>query len=436
MDGDQVTAVATGAKPAPLRRNRDFTLLWSGQATSLLGTQVSTIAYPLLILAVTGSAAQAGLVASASLVGMLAFLLPAGVAADRYPRKRVMVIASLIQMIVGATVVPAILTHHVYVLHLAAVGAIQGVAAAYYQGASRGATRRIVPAEQLNEAMAATQVRDRGALMLGPPLGGGLFSLARFLPFAADSFSFGAIAVAAALMRKPLDPAARPDREPLRRSVTKGVKFVLQQPFLRMCAIWTAILNGVALGVRLTIIVLARNRGATPAEIGTLFTISASCGLAGALLAVRLTKLAGGRLLVLTCSWLFPACAIGMFFAPSVWIIAVLGGVTGFALMPVNVLLTAYSARITPDHLQAQVGNALLLCYSSLSSFSPAIFGALTDKIGAYPVIITAAGIYGAIALWLQFNRQLYQLDQKAGAGPGAAARGRHRARHALRKKG
>jgi MFS family permease len=415
VDGDQVTDIPAGAKPVPLRRNRDFTLLWTGQATSTLGSQISTIAYPLLILVTTGSAAEAGIVASAAMIGMLVFLLPAGVTADRYPRKRIMVIASLAEMIVVGTVVPTVLTHHVYILQLAAVGAIEGIASAFYQGASRGATRRIVAPEQLPEAMGATQARDRAALMLGPPAGGALFSLARALPFAFDSLSFGAIGLAAALLRKPLDPASVPAREPLRRNVTNGIRFVAQQPFLRMFALWSAMLNGVAIGVRLTIVVLARNRGATPVEIGTLFTISAACGLAGALVAARLTKLTSGRLLILTCSWLFAACAIGMFFAPSVWVIAVLGGITGFALMPVNVLLSARSALITPDHLQAQVGNAMLLCYSSLSSFSPAVFGALTDKIGAYSVIIMAAVIYAVIALWLTFNRQLHQLGGRKG---------------------
>jgi MFS family permease len=379
----------------------------------MLGTQISALAYPLLILAATGSAAQAGIVASVTLIGTLVFLLPAGVTADRYPRKRIMVTASLVQMAAGATVVPAVLTHHVYLIHLAAVGCIQGIAAAFYLGASRGATRRIVAREQLPEAMAATQARDRAATMLGPPAGGALFGAARSLPFAVDSASFGAIALAAALIRKPVDPDRPPAREPLGRSVTKGIRFIAGQPFLRMFAIWTSLLNGVVFGIRLTIIVLARNRGATPFEIGTLFTISAGCGLAGALLAVRLSRLGGPRRLTLISAWLFPACAVGMFFAPSVWVIAALAGVTGFAIMPVNVLMSARSAQITPHHLQAQTGNALQLCYQGLASFTPAIFGALTDKVGAYPVIIVAAVIYGALAIWLQFNRELHHLGDR-----------------------
>lgn len=443
MDGDRITEIAPTTKPVPLHRNRDFNLLWTGQAASLFGSQVSALAYTLLILAVTGSAAQAGIVASVTLLGTLVFLLPAGVIADRFRRKQIMVIASLIQMLAGATVVPAVLSHHVYLIHLAAVGAIQGIASAFYQGASRGATRRIVSPEQLPEAMAATQARDRVTTMLGPPAGGALFDAARSLPFAVDSASFGAIALAAAAMRKPLDPENLPAREPLGRSITKGMRFIAQQPFLRLFAIWTSLLNGVVFGIRLTIIVLARNHGATSVEIGTLFTISAGCGLAGALVAVRLSKLAGPRLLTLISAWLFPVCAVGMFFAPSVWVIAALAGVTGFAIMPVNVIMSARSAQITPHHLQAQAGNALQLCYQSLSSFTPALFGALTDKIGAYRVIIVAAAIYGGLAIWLQFNRELHQLSatppaaETSGDARQQQRPGRRRSpKHAHRRKG
>lgn len=413
MDGDPVTGAAEETGDVPLRRNRDFNLLWTGQAASALGSQMSEVAYPLLVLAFTGSAAKAGIVASAMLAGTLLLLLPAGVVADRYPRKRIMVIASLAQMIVVATVVPAVLTRHVFLIHLAAVGLIQGAAFAFYQGASRGATRRIVTSRQLPHAMARTAARDKAATLLGPPAGGALFGVARFLPFACDSVSFAAIALAAALLRKPLDPERTgPERrQPLLRSVTRGLRYSLSQPFLRMLVIWAAVINSVVIGVRLTVIVLARNHGATPVEVGALFSISAVGGLVGAMVAVRLTRLAGGRSLALIASWSFPASAIGMALAPWLWLIAAMAAVIGFAIMPVNVLLLSRAAQLTPDDLQAQTGNAMELCYTSLSSFTPALFGALTDKLGAYAVILIAAGIYAVVAVWLHVNKELYQLN-------------------------
>src|SRR6185312_1795540 len=75
----------------PLHRNRDFLLLWSGQAISQLGSQVSLVAYPLLVLAVTGSPAKAGIVAFARNIPIAALALPAGMLADRVNRRRLMV---------------------------------------------------------------------------------------------------------------------------------------------------------------------------------------------------------------------------------------------------------------------------------------------------------------------------------------------------------
>jgi hypothetical protein len=58
-------SAGSAARNVPLRRNRDFMLLWSGQVVSTVGMRVSALAYPLLVLYLTGSPLQADLVASA-----------------------------------------------------------------------------------------------------------------------------------------------------------------------------------------------------------------------------------------------------------------------------------------------------------------------------------------------------------------------------------
>ena len=365
------------------------------------------------MLAATGSAAQAGLVSGATLVGTLVMLLPAGVIADRYPRKRILVLTSLTQLVVVATVVPATLTHHVYLAHLAVVGLLQGAASAFYIGASRGAIRRVVPPAQLRDALSSVQARDQAVALIGPPGGGFLFGIARFLPFACDAVSFGAIAIAAALLRVSIDPppSAAP-RLPVRRSVTIGLRFVLKQPFLRTVVIWGAAVNAVAAGMMLMVIVLARQRGGTSGEIGFLLSVNAACGLAGSLAAPRLIKLAGGRRLALLTSWLLPCCGAGIAFAPYLWLIAVLGRVTTLTNMPVNFLLTSHPTRITPHDLQAQTANPIQLCWNSISWIAPPAFGALADQLGPRTAIVIAAGLYAVTAAWLQVSQNLYQLDE------------------------
>ena len=91
------------ASPVPLRRNRDFVLLQSGQLLSNLGTQLTVIAYPLLVLALTGSPAKAGFVGFARFLPRALFALPAGLLADHWNRKRLMVGADAVRVVaVGA----------------------------------------------------------------------------------------------------------------------------------------------------------------------------------------------------------------------------------------------------------------------------------------------------------------------------------------------
>src|SRR5215470_4790037 len=82
----------TVKRPTPLWRNRDYVLLLSGQLVSSVGTQVSMLAFPLLVLAITHSPAQAGIVAALRGLPYALFILPAGALIDRWDRKRVMIL--------------------------------------------------------------------------------------------------------------------------------------------------------------------------------------------------------------------------------------------------------------------------------------------------------------------------------------------------------
>ena len=83
----------------PSGRNRDFLLLQAGQLLSEAGTHSAAIAYPMLVLAVTGSAAQAGVVGFARALSLTLFALPAGVVADRWNRRRLMIAADGVRVL-------------------------------------------------------------------------------------------------------------------------------------------------------------------------------------------------------------------------------------------------------------------------------------------------------------------------------------------------
>src|SRR5918992_4843122 len=90
---DPETETPPGQAPPPLRRNRDFLLLWTGQVASTVGTRASSVAFPLLVLALTGSPSRAGLVAFAQTLPFPLLFLAAGVVVDRVDRKRLLLVA-------------------------------------------------------------------------------------------------------------------------------------------------------------------------------------------------------------------------------------------------------------------------------------------------------------------------------------------------------
>ena len=210
----------------PLRRNRDFVLLQTGQLLSNVGTQSTAIAYSLLVLALTRSAADAGIVASTRSLGQVLWMLPAGLAADRRSRRRLMIGADGLRLAALAALGAAVLTHHVALWAIALVAFVEGSGSAVFAAAQGGALRGVVAPTQL-PAAAATQTGRQAAVQLaGPPLGGALFGLGRALPFLVDAGSYLASTVSLLAMRTPFQEERQRDPAPLRRRITEGFRFL------------------------------------------------------------------------------------------------------------------------------------------------------------------------------------------------------------------
>src|SRR5919201_2146616 len=110
-----------------LWRNRDFMLLWCGQVVSTVGTRVTNIAFPLLVLAETHSPAKAGIVGFTQTLPYMLFYLPAGALVDRWNRKRIMLAADAGRALALASVA--------VVLAFGSLSFAQIIAAAFIEGA-------------------------------------------------------------------------------------------------------------------------------------------------------------------------------------------------------------------------------------------------------------------------------------------------------------
>ena len=124
-----------------LRRNRDFMLLQTGQLLSNIGTRLTSFAYPLLVLALTGSAAMAGFVLFARTIPHALFALPAGVVADRWDRKWLMIGADAVRVVaVSVLVVVVALGSDAFWL-ISVIAFVEGVGSAFFIAAYPGSVR-------------------------------------------------------------------------------------------------------------------------------------------------------------------------------------------------------------------------------------------------------------------------------------------------------
>ena len=143
----------------PLRRNRDFLLLQAGQLLSTLGANMSAIAYPLLALATTGSAAKTGYVGAVQFAPLVLLSPLAGVAADRYDRRRLMIASDAVGAVALGTLAAAALTHHVAYWLILVVAIVDCCAAVVFRAGMSGAFRAVVPQPQLADASSISLAR-------------------------------------------------------------------------------------------------------------------------------------------------------------------------------------------------------------------------------------------------------------------------------------
>lgn len=291
----------------PLRRNRDFVLLWSGEALSQLGSQASTVAFPLLVLSLTGSPAKAGLVGLAKWLPLAVTALPAGVAADRFDRKRLMIWSDAIRALLLASIPVALWVGRPTFIQVASVAFVDGCLFTARYVAERGALAQVVPAAQLPDAVARNEARFFVANIVGPPLGGLLFAAGRALPFVADALSYAASMMTVAATRATFQLASRVSRRERAGGVMDGLRWLWGAPFFRTTALLFAFGNPLYAGLYLLAILLAKHHGASSAAVGAMFAVVGAGGLVGALMASRLMRQVRARTALVGEAWLVGA---------------------------------------------------------------------------------------------------------------------------------
>jgi hypothetical protein len=371
-------------------------LLQVGQLLSNAGTQSTSIAYPLLVLAVTDSAAKTGVVLFARTLPTALLSLPAGLAADHWNRKRLMIAADGVRVLAVAGLAATLLLDGIVFWAIPLVAFIEGAGTAFFSAAHAGALRAVVPSRQLPAAAGAQTGRQAAVALGGPPLGGALFGLARAAPFVLDAASYAFSTVSLLLMRTPFQEERGPDLSRLRSRLAEGFRFLWGHPFLRTCALLFGLANFVGPGLLLAVVVIGTRQGLSGGEVGLLVAAFGACLLLGSFLSPLVRRLLPVRAVLLLELWAWLGCAIFL-IKPSVYVLTAGLLPTALAIPSTDSVVHGYRIAMTPDRLLGRAESVRTTISLLIAPLGPLAAGFLLGVVSARATI----GFFAAFALVL-----------------------------------
>ncbi|MFJ6837197.1 MFS transporter [Streptomyces sp. NPDC091209] len=434
----EATTAASQAAPAavPLRANREFRLLWVGQALSDFGTSMTALVLPLALLSSGYSTSATSTIGTAVLVTAMVLRMPAGYLTDHYSHRRLMLAADLARLVTVATVAVWTYLDRLPIALAVVTVVVAQVGVELFRPSQNATVRRVVPAAQLGTAISLNQARAYAAGIVAPAVAGLLIAASLWLPFAIDAVTYAVSALCVLALYRSLrraeaarsaraggaaDRAADPKkaqeaqeaqegsggakaapRERFLPRLTAGLRYVVRDPFLRTVAGLAAGENFAfqALAYALLLGIGREHNGA--AAVGLAMSAAAVTGLTGSLIAPFLQR----RLRMQTVMAAGPALAAVMLALA--WYtgsgIAFAAGYSALCLLtPVNgAVFGTILATTVPENIYGRTTTALGFTTEILQPLGPLTAGVLLAYLslsGTAALFALAFALLAAVAL-------------------------------------
>ncbi|REE96360.1 MFS transporter [Thermomonospora umbrina] len=373
-------------------RDRAYRRLWTGQAVSFVGFNVTAVAVPVQVYDMTGSSFWVGVLGLVNLVPLIGFGLWGGAVADHMDRRRLLFLASCVTWV--ATLL-LLLQALLDLENLALIMVVVAVQASGFAVASptRGAIiPRLLDRERVPAANTLNFTASQVGMLAGPLLAG--FMLARWsygAAYALDAVLF-TVGLYAALRLPPIPPLEDRTGSPGLRSVVEGLRYLMTQPVLLMSFVVDIIAMGVAMP-RALFPELADTRFGGEAAVGWLFGAIAIGSVLGGLLSGWIGRIhrQGVALVVSIVVWGLAIAAAGL--AHSLWLAVLLLAVGGAADLVSAVFRQTMLQTYAPDEMRGRMQGVFVVVVAGGPRLGDVRAGATASVTGA-----TASWVGGGVA--------------------------------------
>jgi MFS family permease len=374
---------------------------------------MSRLALPLLVLALTGSPAQAGLIAAAQTLPFIVLGLPAGALLDRVNRKVVMILCDIARCLIFGSVPVVWWLGQLTVVHLYVVALVHGTALVFFNIAQLAALPRVVPRAQLARAHSLNTASEGIASLISPGIGGFIISLGRTTPAGAalayliDSVSYLISAVMLGTIRAPFQAQrAGSSFGRLHQQILAGLQYIWARWDLRALVVVNGLHRMAFAPVQLAVVVLTTvGFGAEAWMVGLLFSAAGSGGLLASVVTpwLRARVSVGATMFGIMVVHTVALAVIATAPTPAVAAAGMFFG--GMMETMTGIVQVAYRLVVIPDEIQARVHSTYRLVSFTAVTFGTAAGGILLATIGPRLLLGVLAGIIGLLALGIALSR-------------------------------
>ncbi|GAA3921885.1 MFS transporter [Microbacterium invictum] len=387
---EDLTTAPADVSLGSLWRDRNFLTMWSGQALSQFGAQITELALPVLaVLLLHATEFEIGVLNAAGTAAFLVVGLPAGAWIDRMRKRHVMIVADLVRALALASLPLLWVLGALQIWHMVAVALVMGIATVFFDVSYQSVIPSLVRPGQIAEANGKFETTAQLAGIAGPAAGGwliGVITAPLAILVTAGTYVASMLALAFTRDHERVAPAA--EHDPLARSIGEGLRWVFGNRYLRRIVGTTAVSNFFStVTFTLMPIFLLRTLGITPEGLGLVFAVSSLGGVAGAMATPHIVRRLGegpaipiGAIAFSSIALLLPLAAT--FPDVAFPIVLVQGFVAMFSVLLYNITQVTFRQRITPPRLLGRMNASIRFCVWGVMPLAALTAGGLGTWLG------------------------------------------------------
>ena len=344
-------------RPFRVLAHRDFRLLWSAEVLSQIGTQVQRVAVAWQVFELTRDPFQLGLLGLVRFAPLFLFGLAGGVVADRYDRRKILVLSQLALLASSAAFAAFTASGRINLPLIYGLTALSALFGAVSQPTRQALVPTLVPTAAIPAAMTMGVLAFQSAGMVGPAIGGSLVASAGIAAaYAVDALTFGLVAVAAFAVR------TRPVRAaPVlsgRAAAMEGLRFLRETPVLLAVMGLDFLANFFGASTSLMPIFAAEILGGGPQTLGWLLAAPAVGAVCGAMVMASRRPFSRAGVGIIAAIIVYGACIAVFALSRNLWLSLAVLAASGAADSVSVALRHTIRNLVTPDRLRGRVAAA------------------------------------------------------------------------------